>query len=245
MEIFNKIINKSFEKGRCVTFLLKSRVKTFLGFKNPKVFVIGRNKTGTTSLARALEILGYRIGNQRRAELLMEDWGKREFRRIINYCHSADAFQDVPFSYPYTFQALDSAFPGSKFILSIRESAEVWYQSLVRFHSKRLEKRIGEFRTPNFEDIKNDPYVYPGYLWRVRQLVGVGAENDPWLEVEMKQYYERHNEMVVDYFRNRPQDLLILNIGGSDSMHKLCLFLGKRESDHHPMPFLNQSKNGD
>lgn len=163
----------SLRKAKSLPYFVWSYIKPLLGISNPKKFIIGRNKTGTTSLKEALTLLGYRVGNQRTAELLMEDWGKRDFRRLIRYCHTADAFQDVPFSYHYTFQALDAAFPGSKFILSVRGSGDEWYQSLVRFHTKRLEKRTGEKRIPTLDDIRQDPYVYPGYLWRVRGLVGV------------------------------------------------------------------------
>ena len=89
-----------------------------------KVFVIGSNKTGTTSLGAALNNLGYQLGNQLEAEMLIDDWAKRDFRRIIKYCRTADAFQDIPFSLNFTFQAVDAAFPGSKFILSVRDDAE-------------------------------------------------------------------------------------------------------------------------
>jgi hypothetical protein len=37
-----------------------------------KYFCIGRNKTGTTSLKRAFEDLGYPVGDQRKAEILTE-----------------------------------------------------------------------------------------------------------------------------------------------------------------------------
>ena len=108
---------------------MPSATRRVVGLRNPKIFCIGGNKTGTTSIKKVLEDLGYRIGDQRTAELLMEDWGKRDLRRLIRYCHTADAFQDVPFSYVYTFQAMDAAFPGSKFILTLRNSYDQWYQS--------------------------------------------------------------------------------------------------------------------
>lgn len=94
-----------------------------------KVFCIGRNKTGTTSMARAVVSLGFKLGKQSRAERLLEDWGKRDFCRIIRYCKSADAFQDIPFSLPDTYQALDEAFPKSKFILTVRNNSEEWYET--------------------------------------------------------------------------------------------------------------------
>ncbi len=52
----------------------------------------------------ALKGLGYRVGVQRDAELLMDDWAIRDFRRIVAYCRTADAFQDVPFSVGFTYK---------------------------------------------------------------------------------------------------------------------------------------------
>ena len=221
---------------------LPSATRRLFGLRNPKIFCIGRNKTGTTSIKKVLENFGYRVGNQRAAELLMEDWGKRDFRRLIRYCHTADAFQDVPFSYAYTFQAMDAAFPGSKFILTVRDSDDQWYQSLVRFHSRRLLQRTGEKRVPALEDVRTDPYVYPGYLWRVRELVGVAADaSEAYPEEPLKSYYNWYNAMVEDYFRHRPNDLLVLNLARKDAMLELCNFLGEPYTDGR-MPHLNKSQ---
>lgn len=96
---------------------------------------------------------------------------------------------------------MDAAFPGSKFILSVRGSADEWYSSLVNFHMMRLQKRTGEKRIPTLEDVKNDPYRYPGYLYRVRQLtVGGADEKDAYPEERLKVYYERNNKIIIDYF---------------------------------------------
>lgn len=210
--------------------------------KREKVFCVGRNKTGTTSLKKALHDLGYRVGNQREAELLIEDWGKRDFRRLTEYCKTADAFQDVPFSLPFTFQAMDMAFPGSKFILTIRDSADQWYKSLVRFHSKRVEQRTGQKRLETFEDIKSDPYIYLGYRWRVRELVGVAHNTRvAYPEKKLKDHYNWHNSIIAHYFRHRPNDFLVLNVAKPDSMRKLCDFLSL-SYDGRAMPKLNQSR---
>src|SRR6185436_568161 len=96
---------------------------------------IGLNKTGTTSLEKALYDLGYTIGKQRLGELLLSDYLKRNFLPIVEFCHTAEAFQDVPFSFPYTYVLLDHYFKNAKFILSIRDTPEQWYRSAVNFHS--------------------------------------------------------------------------------------------------------------
>ena len=88
--------------------------------RRPKVFCIGQNKTGTTSVEAVLKQLGYKMGNQAKAELLIHDWAKRDFKEIVKFCRSADAFQDIPFSNDFTYEILDYAFPDSKFILTVR-----------------------------------------------------------------------------------------------------------------------------
>ena len=105
-----------------------------------KHFCIGRNKIGTTSLKCIFEDLGFIVGNQRAAELLTDRYYfSQDFSPITEYCRTAQVFQDVPFSYPETYRHLDAAYPNSKFILSVRDNADQWYQSITRFHSKHFE----------------------------------------------------------------------------------------------------------
>src|SRR5690606_29167844 len=123
-------------------------------------------------------------------ELLMDDWAKRDFRQLIQLCKRADVFQDVPFSLPYTYQAVDQAFPRSRFILTIRDSAEQWYQSLVRFHTKL----IGKNRLPTKDDLQQFPYVYSGWMWQQQQIV-YGADKHTLYQYEKyTAHYEKHNE---------------------------------------------------
>jgi hypothetical protein len=82
-------------------------------------------------MAAALKSLGYRLGNQQEGESLIEDWTKLDFRRLIACCRKSDAFQDSPFSRDCTFQAMDKAFPGSKFIPTMCDSTEQWCESLI------------------------------------------------------------------------------------------------------------------
>jgi hypothetical protein len=195
----------------------------------PKVFCVGRGKTGTTSMAEVFNILGFKVGDQAEAELLIDDWAQRDFRRIIKYCRTADAFQDIPFSLDYTFQALDMNFPGSRFILTIRENSEVWYQSGIRFHTKIVNK--GRLPTP--DELKEFPYRYPGWIWHTMSLTyGIDETTlyDKKLYIES---YEAHNQTVLNYFKHRPNDLLVITISEPDAMEKICNFLN--------VPFTNQS----
>lgn len=206
--------------------------------ESPKVFCIGHNKTGTTSLEAVLKNFGYKIGDQWDAEILLGDWVMRDFRRIIEYCKTADAFQDVPFSLDYTYQALDNVFPNAKFILTVRNNADEWYESVVRFY----KKIIGVSSELIPEQLKqyqggNDR----GWLWRFQQYVYGATEETLFDKNLYKAYYENHNAQIVEYFKYRPDDLLVLNLSDPSAMRALCKFLGVKYTGQ-VMPHLNKSK---
>ena len=207
-------------------------------FGKNKIFCIGRNKTGTTSLESALKELGFRVGNQPSAELLLMDWGKRNFKPIIKYCRSADAFQDLPFSLPFTFQALDLAYPNSKFILTIRDSAEQWYESLITFHSKLF----GKGRLPSRKDLENALYRYRGFMNDGNRLVYGTPYNEPYKKNVLIAQYTFHNKLVKEYFRNRSDDLLVINISHSNAYFEMCNFIGVKPV-RDSFPWENKTEN--
>ena len=194
----------------------------FRPFRTAKVFCIGRNKTGTTSLKVALEELGYIMGNQREAERLIDAYAARAFNPIVEYCRSAEAFQDVPFSWPYTYVVLDQAFPESKFILTIRRGGgDASYASLVRHQTQRL----GLDRLPTPSELKQDPYVYRGWSYDVKHAL-VPKPDDALYDKDFYiSLYKRHNLQVKQYFAHRPQDLLVLDVSAPDAYRQLCEFL--------------------
>ncbi len=207
--------------------------------EKPKIFCIGHNKTGTTSLQSALvDELGYLFGSQWESETLLEDWSIRDFRRIIEFCKTAEAFQDVPFSLAYTYQMVDYAFPGSKFILTIRSSSEEWYNSTIRFYKKlfRTSEKITLEQIKNYSG-GNDM----GWLWRFQQYV-YGATEDTLFDKELYlSYYEKHNAQILEYFKYRPKDLLVLNLSDPSAMRSLYNFLGVKYTGQ-VMPHLNRSQ---
>ncbi|WP_394200849.1 sulfotransferase [Shewanella waksmanii] len=190
-----------------------------------KIFCVGFNKTGTTSLKVAIESLGFKVGDQKRAAILASsNWAKRDFGKVIDYCQSADAFQDAPFSFPYTYQAMDMAFPRSKFILTIRNSSEEWYSSLIRFHGKLYAS--GKV-PPNKSDLINaNNWLYKGRPWEMNRALFMSPEDEPYKKDVLIKAYENHNYAVQDYFRHRPADLLVLNVSEAQALEKLVRFLG-------------------
>jgi len=202
-----------------------------------KVFCIGANKTGTTTLESVFGSLGLIVGSQEQAELFLHDWARQDYRRIIRYCESAEAFQDVPFSFHGAFRAMDEAFPGSKFILTVRNTADEWFESLVRFHTGI----IGKGRIPTADDLKQFSYRYPGFLWDSFQMKYGVDESKLYDRDVYVRWYEEHNHAVQQYFEHRPDDLLTLNVAEPDAMERLLGFLGYPYTGQK-MPHLNSSR---
>lgn len=202
-----------------------------------KYFCIGRNKTGTTSLKRAFEDLGFPVGNQRKAEILTgECYFAGNFQPIVDYCKTAQVFQDVPFSYPETYKHLDKAYPGSKFILTIRDDAEQWYRSITRFHAKMFGK---DGRIPTVEDLKSATYVQPGFMYNVVRVHGT-PDDDPYNKEIMVAHYERYNQEIIEYFKDRPEDLLVINVAEKGAYQKFVDFLGV-DSPYDDFPWENRT----
>lgn len=209
----------------------------FKSNKKEKVFCIGQNKTGTTSLEAILKSLNYKIADQAKGELLLKEWSVRNFKNIIKLCKTADAFQDIPFSNDFTYIVLDQAFPKSKFILTIRNNKDEWYNSLINFHTKI----IGNGKLPTAEDLKKFDYRYKGFLFDAQSLkYGITEDKIYDYELYTKQY-ELHNTMAIKYFQHRPNDLLVLNLSDDDAMKKLYDFLG-HEFNGEKAIHLNRTK---
>ena len=87
-----------------------------------KVFGIGMHKTGTSSLGRALELLGYRScmgANALRANLgeekMMNSLFAGNYDEIFEFADNYSAFNDLPWCLLY--KELDSHFPNSQLFL--------------------------------------------------------------------------------------------------------------------------------
>lgn len=204
-----------------------------------KVFCIGFGKTGTTSMKKLLGKFGFKIGNQAVGEILSEDWmSHHRTDRIIKFCYTADAFQDAPFSRRGLYRELDKAFPGSKFILTLRDSPEQWFDSLVRFHTKKFSS--DKSRPPDEEDKRNALYRYKGYLLDNARLVWDYPKVPMYDKEAYIQKYCDHNDDIREYFANRPDDFIEINVGRKKDFKRLCSFL-KIKTSLEDFPWENKT----
>lgn len=173
-------------------------------FKAPenKVLGVGWAKTGTTSLGVCLKRLGRRHTSMRLD--LVDDWAVGDHTEILSIARRFDSFEDWPWLLLY--KEFDRAFPGTKFILTTRES-----DSWVRSYLNQIHQP-GHF-TPEMN--------------RLRELLyGMSfASPDP---EKLIARYEAHNAEVREYFRDRPGDLLEVNWAKGDGWKEVCEFLGER-----------------
>lgn len=172
-----------------------------------KIFGIGLSKTGTSSLAQALQRLGFRTKDCMGAHSYRPgDLSSLDMDTVLAH----DALTDTPI--PSFYRQLDAKFPGSKFILTVRERA-AWLQSCRKQFNERSAAAQSEAHRRLFEDL------YGTNLFEEQRF----AEG-----------YERFVAGVAEYFRHRPADLLVLDVTASDGWDKLCPFVGRPVPD---MPF--------
>ncbi len=198
-----------------------------------KVFCIGLNKTGTTSLEKFMEIHGFRCGDQVKGELLLSDFSVGNFQPIIDFCQTADFFQDLPFSAPNCYKVLLAAYPDAKYILTVRDSAEVWYESLVRFHESVFGKPLTK------ELLMNVQYRYEGFAWEANRALYKSPEGDPYNRESLIGTYNDHYKSVAKAFEKQ-DNLLVLNVGEEKAVSQLSAFL-KIEPMIDEMPWLNKT----
>jgi hypothetical protein len=162
-----------------------------------KVFCIGFQKTGTSSMEKALQHLGYRVAGVFGVRTSFEELQRTYVETGLKAAAASDAVQDMPF--PLMFRELDQAFPGSRFVLTMRDS-DSWFRSI----------------SSHFNDTPSG----------LQQLTyGEDAPAPVGHEARYRQVYEAHNAAVLDYFKDRPADLLVMDLQRGDGWEQLCPFI--------------------
>jgi hypothetical protein len=98
----------------------------------PKVFCIGFNKTGTTTLGKSLEMLGYK--NSSFNLDVWKDYKAGKIDKVLKYTSKFDSFDDLPWLREEFIPILDKTFPSSKFIYLDRDE-ESWKKSIYRWRT--------------------------------------------------------------------------------------------------------------
>ena len=170
--------------------------------KKYKVFGVGLQKSGTSTLRECLSILGYDFA--RLHKRVFYDARAGRFEAIYPLLDAHEAFTGLAPPYLYE-QAFERYGDSMRAVLTTRKSSEKWLKSLT----SHMERRSVFGNRINLD-------IY-GYLYPK------GREHD------YIAYYEAHNQAVRDYFakQNASDKLLEVCWESGEGWTELCAFLGE------------------
>lgn len=192
-----------------------------------KIFGIGLNKTASSSLLDAWDLLGHRSeiyhppSDKLRTQVVLSAFNK-SYKLMFDRIDAFKYFKDRPFNVWDTYKIIDKHYLDSKFILTIRDeekwwdSVDRWLNNLVPNHHETEQMRLDKIEIYKFH-------------------FGV----DSFSKESFIDYYNKYNNEVRNYF-NGKDNFLEMNIEDGDGWNKLCSFLGESIPD---MPFPHSNKN--
>jgi hypothetical protein len=183
-----------------------------------KIFGIGLSKTGTTTLEKCFNILGYKTKGY-------PYWMIEEKQGKITLNMDEIAKYEVLIENPIFgfYQELDKTFPDSKFILTTRD-LDSWLKSTQKHFSQTRALARGTIKGKSQKKF-------------IQEFYGSEIYN----EKKFKEAYQRHHKNVRDYFSGR-NNLLIYNICNGEDWAQLCKFL-EEQIPNVPFPVENKSTN--
>ena len=176
---------------------------------------VGLSRTGTTTLNKALCILGLNSIHYHPHLLKNALWGQPQSFRVYD---DVDAVTDLPAAHFY--KEILKAYPNSKTILTIRDE-DSWFNS-VSHHYHTINYRIDSLsETPERKEWLKETSL------QIRKVVYGSTE----VNEEYISRYRYHNKTV--------KSDLVMNITEGDGWKPLCQLLDKPIPDV-PFPFENR-----
>jgi hypothetical protein len=178
-----------------------------------KIFGVGANRSGTATLTEVLEVLGYKISHWDHHFEISRDLINNKFD--FEFLTEYDGATDLPI--PSIYKNLDQTYPNSKFILTKRDP-EDWIKSI----ENHITRDVG-LEIPVFEHF----LMYGDYFFNKK--------------LYLKRYNE-HNASVEKYFKNRKEDLLVIDLTKVNKWQPFCEFLDL-EIPSTKFPHKNKTQN--
>ena len=145
--------------------------------RRSKIICIGLGKTGTTSFASAMKILGYRHKSQGHGYAFENQY----YFMMLPTLYRFDSFDDFP--WPFVYKFIHKKFPSSKFILTTRVTPEAWLASLQKHYCKHgpsINNKIFYGYFSPFENRDHFLNLYDHHNEKIRRYFG---GNPNFLEV--------------------------------------------------------------
>jgi hypothetical protein len=176
-----------------------------------KLFGIGLQKTGTNSLTVALNLLGVNTIHYPHDNQTYDELKRAHYNLSIMQKYQGATDLPIALYYPH----LDKQFPNSKFILTVRD-LDSWLTSTEN-HWRVNQSLYNENQTSPRPEYKKMA------LFLATSLLGCH-----FFERQRFSYcYQKHNQDVENYFVNRREDFLILDVSKSNAWELLANFLNK------------------
>ncbi|XP_078363472.1 uncharacterized protein LOC144647553 [Oculina patagonica] len=182
-----------------------------------KVICAGLPKTGTTSLAEALQVLGYNVYDYKEHDQFhRQEWlDSFETDRLPNFKEmygGVDAVTEVPPA--FWFEEISAVFPEAKVILTVRDSEDAWLKSW----KEHLQLMAWDLFS-----------ITPWLPWKRKRKHFIdtlhraiyGSDN-PEATALYRLKYRQHNERVQAVIP--AEKLLVFNV--KQGWKPLCKFLG-------------------
>ena len=186
-----------------------------------KVICAGLGKTGTTSLAKALQVLGYNVYDFREhfkfhLQQWLDSFETECYPDFTEIYQGVDAVTDVPPA--FWFEEISATFPEAKVILTVRDTEDAWVKSWTE-HLQLTSRMIPVY-------VKLLFYILPRmkkqkhFFDTLRQAIYGGS--NPKATALFRAKYRQHNERVQAVIP--AEKLLVFNV--KQGWKPLCEFLG-------------------
>ena len=188
-----------------------------------KIFGVGLNKTGTTTLEECFVVLGLGpispSSGDDDAHRCTRQALAGTYQPAVEYARRYRCFQDRPWNIGELYRELATAFPDARFVLT-RRAPQRWWRSVERWLSVSKPGKLDEY----CRHLGVDPAL---------AAPGVHALREPMLE-----RYSRHNQEVVDFFAGSGR-LLVIDFESAAGWEELCDFF-ELPVPAEPLPHANR-----
>lgn len=99
-----------------------------------KVIGVGFARTGTSTLRVACQKMGYKRCKSWDRNLY-DAYDRGDIELLLNVAACYDVLEDWP--WPLIYKELSEEFPNALFVLTRRRSANIWLESLLKFHKRK------------------------------------------------------------------------------------------------------------
>ena len=186
-----------------------------------KIFGIGLSKTGTSSLSKALLLLNFSTAhwtNPYSHDLLSDD-----------DMPLFDSLTDISITYKY--KEIYSAYPDAKFILTTRAVVD-WERSFLSHYARSMH-------ATSFDDLRE--IILGQHPPRFGQKYVDMHKSLYFRYKNLPEAYHSHEQDVLNFFKGRKEQLLLLDVSKPNALQILAEFL-KVETPQKNFPHVNKKE---